>query len=795
MKALLIIIASLISGTLFSQTGTIIGKVTDKQSEFPLMGATVELLNMPTAFGVITDSDGQFILREVPVGRQTIRISYIGYESLTLPNIIVTAGKDANINALLTEGFTTLDEVILISDAQRDQPLNKAATVSARQFGLEEVTRFSGGRSDVGRLAANYAGVSTPDDSRNDIVIRGNSPTGLLWRIEGIPIPNPNHFAAFGTTGGPVSAINPNMLKNSDFLTSAFPSECGNALGGVFDLGFRKGNSENHEFSFQAGAFTGLEATAEGPLSRDQGTYLVAARYSLVGLIGAGAAGASSAVPNYADVAFNLDFGQGKWGRFGVFGLLGTSDIDFLGDEIDESDLFAAEDEDLFVQSGFGVLGATHRLRFGQNTFLKSTVAGSFTSNDIFSNRFIDKNTPQERSIRYFETDNREQRFTVSTVLNSKLSNRITFRTGLITEFYNLESFLRDREKQADTNGDGDPDLVTLRDTYESFQLWQPYAQGRFRILENLILNAGVHGQYSSLNEQFALEPRAGLQYNLSENQTLSVGYGLHQQTLPLPMLFLIENLNGQEVQTNRGLDFVRSNHFVLGYDIRLGQQWRGKVEAYYQDIDKAAVSPEPGSYSSLTEGADFEFETDRVGLVSEGTGFNRGLEFTLEKFFSQGYYALLTGSVYESKYTGSDGIERNTPFNNGYVLNFLTGKEFSIGKGKWNVLFVDTRISTSGGRYFTPVDLQASQAAGFEILQEDLAYSERFDPYFRWDLKFGIRINAKNKNQTHQFYVDLQNFTDNDNVFVQRYNRLTNEVNVVNQVGFFPDFGYRFQF
>lgn len=255
------------------------------------------------------------------------------------------------------------------------------------------------------------------------------------------------------------------------------------------------------------------------------------------------------------------------------------------------------------------------------------------------------------------------------------------------------------------------------------------------------------------------------------------------------------EEIDGELVQTNRDLDFVRSHHYVVGYDRKIGNDWRAKVEVYYQDIDRAAEEPFPSSYSSLTEGADFSFDTDRVSLISEGTGFNQGVELTIEKFFTKGYYGLFTASIFDSKYKGSDGIERNSPFNNGYVFNFLTGKEFKIGKDKRNVLFFDTRASFAGGRYFTPIDLETSQEAGFEILKEDEAFTNQYEDYFRWDFKFGVKLNSKSKKRSHQLYFDFQNITNRDNVFVRRYNRLTNQVNQINQIGFFPDFGYKFQF
>lgn len=778
----------------YAQVGVVKGIVLDKQSENPLEGATIELLDAEIATGVITDLDGRFILKNVPIGRQVLRISYIGYESTTIPNVDVTTGKDIFLNVTLLESFNQLDEVVLTSDTNKDRPLNKLATVSARQFGVEEVTRFSGGRSDVGRLAANFAGVSAPDDSRNDIVIRGNSPTGLLWRLEGVPIPSPNHYSTLGTTGGPVSALNPNLLKNSDFITSAFPAEYGNAIGGVFDLGFRKGNADDYEYTLQSGIFTGVEAMAEGPMGKNNGSFLVAARYSLVGLLGIGAGG-TAATPNYNDVSFNLDFGRGKLGNFSLFGIIGNSDIEFLGDDIDEDDLFAAEDENTFVESRFGVVGLKHRLSLGSNSYLRTIVSGSYSGNDFTVDRFIEKNTPQERLIRYTEANNTETRLTFSTLFNTKVNNKLTLRTGMLIENYGIESLLLDRNEQADSNGDGDPDLVNFRDIDENLSLLQPYLQGQFRLTEKITLNAGLHSQYSTLNKQFVIAPRAAFDYNFLPNHTINLGYGLHHQPVPLPLLFLNENVNGESIQTNRDLDYVQSSHYVLGYNVKLSNSWRAKVEVYYQDIEKAAVEAFPSSYSTLTEGADFGFENDRVSLVNEGVGFNQGIELTLEKFFSKGYYGLLTGSFFDSKYEGSDGIERNTPFNNGYVINLLAGKEFKTGPSGKNVWFVDTRLTTSGGRYFTPVDLEASQQAGFEILQEERAFSEQYDGYFRWDVKFGLKINSRNKKSSHQFYFDLQNVTANENIFVRRYNRLTNQVDQVDQIGFFPDFGYKFQF
>jgi CarboxypepD_reg-like domain/TonB-dependent Receptor Plug Domain len=776
----------------FSQNGTIKGKIIDKLSEKPLQGVSIILVNIENS-SAISDENGNFTLESVPIGRQIIDISFVGYENTSIPNIDVTSGKDVFLSITLTETYTSLEEVIVKSDNNKVRAINKMAAVSTRQFSVEEVNRYAGGRSDVARLVANFAGVSAANDSRNDIVVRGNSPSGMLWRIEGIPVPSPNHFSTLGTTGSPVSALNPNMLANSDFLTSAFPAEYGNAISGVFDLSFRKGNKDSYEFTAGVGAYPGAEFVAEGPMRKNQGSFLVAGRYGIAGYLGG--AGTGAAIPNYNDVSFNLDFGKSNLGNFTLFGIAGFSNIEFLGKDATDEDLFSAKDANQKLNSNFYSFGLTHKIATGDNSFLKTTVGTSNTSNAYEEDRLFDIGTSAESKIRYTDSDNNENRVTVSSLFNSKINRNFTIRTGLLFEFYKINYSLQNRSEQADADGDGFEDLNTIFNPKGDYTILQHYVQTQIRLSEKITLNAGLHTQSFSVNNQFVLEPRTSITYKVNNKNSLNFGFGLHHQNVPAPILFQNENVAGNLVQTNKNLKLVQSQHYVLGYDVKLANTWRGKAEIYYQTIDKAAVENFSSSYSSLTEGSDFGYSTDKTSLVSEGRGNNIGLELTLEKFFSKGYHALLTTSFFESKYKGSDGIERNSPFNNKYVINALGGKEFKIGKAKRTVLSFDGKITTSGGRFYTPIDLVASQSAGFQIDDEANAYSKQYDAYFRLDLRAGIKFNSKKRKQSHIFYCEIQNVTDNDNIFVSRYNRLTNQVNRIDQIGLFPDFGYKFQF
>ena len=791
MKKLALTLFLLLGLNAFSQNGIIKGKITDKLSEKPLQGVTIELVN--ATINAQTDENGNFTLQNVPIGRQTIDITFMGYENSSIPNIDVTSGKDVVLNIALTENFNKLQEVIIKSDNSKSKAINKMAAVSTRQFSVEEVNRYAGGRSDVARLVSNFAGVSSANDSRNDIVVRGNSPAGMLWRVEGIPVPSPNHFSTLGTTGSPVSALNPNMLANSDFLTSAFPAEYGNAISGVFDLSFRKGNKDKYEFTAGVGAYPGVEFLAEGPMGKNEASFLVAGRYGIAGYLGG--AGTGAAIPNYNDVSFNLDFGKSKLGNFTFFGIAGFSNIEFLGKDATDDDLFSAKDADQKVTSDFYALGLIHKIATGKNSFLKTTFGTSNTGNSYEEDRLYNIGTPTENKIRYTDNDNSENRITATTVFSSKINRNFTIRTGLLFEFYTIDFSLLDRFKQPDLNSDGFQDLNTIYKTTGDYSILQPYAQAQVRLSEKFTLNAGLHGQSFSVTNEFVLEPRASISYKLNNKNTLNLGYGLHHQNVPAPILFQNENVAGNLEQTNRNLKLVESQHYVLGYDVKLADKWRGKAEIYYQSISNAAVENFSSSYSSLTEGADFGYSTDKTLLVSKGTGTNVGIELTLEKFFSKGYHALLTTSFFESKYKGSDGIERNSPFNNQYVINALGGKEFKIGKEKRTILSFDGKITTSGGRFYSPINLVASQAAGYQINDETKAYSLQYDAYFRLDLRTGIKFNSKKRKQSHIFYCEIQNATNNTNIFVNRYNRLTNEVNRVDQIGLFPDFGYKFQF
>ena len=777
-----LIISVLISSLTFGQKNTqnIRGIVTDKLSQTPLTGVSVQITALKK--GTNTDSLGRYTISNIPPDRYQVDITYVGYKNITIPNVVVTSGKEVILDIAMEETFKQLNEIV-IKTSNKGGTINKLASVSARTFSMEEVNRYAGGRSDPARLVANFAGVSAPDDSRNDIVIRGNSPVGVLWRIDGMNVTNPNHFAAVGTTGGAVSALNTNLLKSSDFFTSAFPAEYGNATAGVFDLGLRNGNNKKRETTFQLGVITGLEATTEGPFSKNSdASYLVGYRYALAGIAQKlGVNIGTTATPTYQDLSFKLNSGTTRFGKFSLFGILATSDIEIGGGN---ANTLYGNGNQVDFGSKIGIIGVNHFKQINKRSFLSSTVGINYSSTDqtgFATDRMTNTDYIKEVS------NVAKTSYNFSSTYNSKINSKLFFKAGIQDEVIGLDLFYK-------TKDNINQPYKQIWDYNSSTNLAQAYAHFKYNVTEKLTMNAGIHSQLLFLNNSTAVEPRLGLIYTVNNKSSFNFGYGLHAQMQPINVYFLQSiDASGKPVYNNKNLDFTKSHQFVLGYNIQPFNDWRIKTEVYYQSIYNAPITTYSSSYSMLNTGSSFKTDL-QDNLTNKGTGKNYGVELTIEKFFSKGYYGLFTSSLYSSKYTGSDGVERNTAFNGKYVFNALAGKEWKIGSAKRNKFSTDVKFTNAGGRAYTPIDLAASNAIGREQLSIN-AYSSFYDTYYRIDLKAGYTMNSGKRKISHTLSLDLQNVTNHKNIFSEQYDDRTQGIKKTYQLGFFPNLVYKFQF
>ncbi len=770
-----------------NQTQIIRGTVVDEVTGFPLHGAAVILLNSNPPVGAVTDMDGNFALKNVPLGRQSIEVRYIGYESKMIPNLLLSSAKEVVLEIRLTEQVTEFEEVTVKAFSRKNQSINDMAQISARSFTIEETERFAGSLGDPARMVANYAGVITQNDSRNDIIIRGNSPTGVLWRLEDIEIPNPNHFGAMGTTGGPVSMINNNLLTNSDFLTGAFPAEYGNALSGAFDLNMRSGNNQVREYTGQIG-FNGFELGAEGPFkvqkSGPKASYLANFRYSTLDVmhkLGFNF-GTGTAVPEYKDFTFLIDIPGTKLGRFKFIGLFGNSYIELGRDREDTSNnQYTVKGIATNFRADLGVIGLSHIYYLNENARFKSCISFQTTA----SKAILDSIQKEEGDVYpMYRGRESENKVSFSTQFKQKLNSKSNFSLGLIIDYYYINYL--------DSSRFNDYIFRRTIDTKADMMLYRIYAQWQHRFSDNLSLYGGVNMQYFALNYQLAVEPRMSIKWSMDKKQSFSFGYGKHSQIQPKIIYYTITNdtVNNLSYTTNKDVKFTQAHHFVIGYDYLINKDFRIKIESYYQRLINVPVKKSFGEFSMINTG-DFFGIPQEDSLVNKGTGRNYGIELTVEKFLSKGYYFLFTASIFDSKYKGYDGILRNTSFDGNYVFNLLGGYEYKLRKNK--MLTVDVKTVWAGGRRYVPIDEALSALSNSEKRDWSLAYDKKYNDYFRTDLRIGFKINGNKTSQ--EWAVDLQNITGFQSLFLEGWDSAKKEKYYTYQQGFFPMFLYRIRF
>lgn len=781
MRSFLFLLFLVIHCICFSQTRTqtLRGNIIDKLVQQPLMSASVVVLNTDPLLGTYSDEGGNFRFDKIPVGTYNLQVTYVGYEPRIIPNVIISSGKETVLTIEMKEMVIQGEEVVVTGDKNKDKPLNEMSVVSARTFSVEESQRYAAAVNDPGRMVISYAGVVSADDGNNEISIRGNSPNGLLWRMEGIEIPNPNHFSEVGSSGGGISILNAQILSNSDFMTGAFPAEYGNGLSGVFDLKLRKGNNEQREFTLQAG-FLGLSVAAEGPFAKNyKGSYLVSYRYSTLGILsklGVLDLGSSTL---FQDLLFNIFLPTSKAGYFSIFGFGGLSaqTYDVIYDSLQWQYDYERYGGRFFANTG--VVGFTHNYLFGSKAYLKTALAISGTGNG-YNEIYVDD---EYEPITTYRENYIQQKQTLSSVLNYKFSTRLTLRSGIINSRwqYNLLN------EGAENPGDA---FVQYVDEKGNTVITQVFSQVQFHVNDRTTLHAGMHYLRLWLNNTQSFEPRASIERQLSDKQTISFGYGLHSQTQPIGIYFAKRTgVNGVVSRANENLEFTRAHHFVVSHNYLFNPNLRIKTEVYYQALFNVPVSKEGATSFSMLN--DF-YTTDP--LVNDGTGKNYGVEVSVEKFLSRRYYFLMSTSLFQSKYKGSDGIERNSRFNSNYTFVFTGGKEFALSKGSDNTLLgLNLKIIYTGGFRTTPIDLDSSIVAGETIFIEDQIFSIRNPDYFRIDAGVSLKLNRRKLTST--FLLDIQNATNHQNVFGQYFEPREGRLVTYYQTPLIPVFSYRVEF
>ena len=633
------------------------GSVTDKFSQNPLIGANVVVMGIDPLKASSTDIDGHFLLEEVPVGRYNLKVSFVGYEDQITKEILIGSGKEIVLDLELKESVVTMEALTVRAPHVKTEPINEMALVSARSFSVEETKRYAASIGDPARLALAFAGVTGGRDNSNQLIIRGNSPRGILWRLEGVEIPNPNHFADEGTSSGGISVLSTQMMDNSDFFTGAWPAEYGNATSGVFDIRLRNGNNNKREYTVQAG-FLGLDLATEGPFKKEgNSSYLINYRFSTLAILDElGLLGENDEDNIFQDLSLKLNFPTEKEGTFSVFGIGGLSTFDEKTTEFNDHE-----------KSNMGVLGLSHKYHLGNDALMHTvlSVSGSrITNQEVgFGPDTTTDNSDFRKTFTRMNLSVRKK-FNARHVLNSGFIYSRIFYNFFEHEVYPGTSLLQFRDFNR---------FDALGNTGTS----QLHASWKYRITENLSLVSGVHFFHFELNNETSLEPRLGAKWQFLPKHSLNAGFGVHSRMETFEYYFgNYIMMNFTTIRFNKDLGLIKSRHYILGYDFLINPSFQLKVEGYYQDLYQLPILENPQNLDQIVFGTNNQFSGfTTFPLINEGTGTNYGVDVSLEHYFKNNYYFLIAASTFESNYQSSDGIIRNTPFNGRFGTTVLGGK------------------------------------------------------------------------------------------------------------------------
>ena len=764
------------TGQINQTVQTVRGQVCDVASGEPMIGVTITVENGIT-LATVSDVDGNFVINNVPVGRHSVRATYIGYEPVLLKEQLVSSGKELVLTLRMRESISELGEVVIKPRVNKQQPLNEMAQVGARMFSVEEATRYAGGMADPARTASMFAGVAT-GGATNGISIHGNSPQMLQWRVEGVEVPNPNHFAEITEAGGGVfTSLNGTVLANSDFLTGAMPAEFGNALSGAFDMKMRVGNNTKYEHAVQVGTL-GVDFASEGPLGKNtKASYLVNYRYSFLEIAKKlHAINMENETLDYQDLSFKLNMPTKKAGTFAVWF---TGLIDNYENKVPEVSEWETlwDMNDSWSRQRNCAVGLNHSYRFRSGGSLHSSVAFTGSYRKLGVNDYDTKmNMMPEMAGR-----NSQWNVIISTQHQHKFSSRYTMQNGFEHQHLDFHTWM---DYIHETGGP----LYRVYDSEGNTGLTRLYTNHKVALSSRLSTVAGVNVMWFNLNNQWLVEPRISLQYKTSPSSTLSVAYAMNSRKETTDTYFVL--MDGK--YPNEDLGLTRSHHISASFAQRLGENAMLKIEPYWQWLFDVPVE-QGTTYSILNHRKFFQ---DRA-LVNEGAGRNYGVDLTLERYLKDGLYGMITATLFKSEYRDAQGQWHHSRHDRRYITNIVGGKEWMIGKARKNVFGINGRLTMMGGDRYTPIPEGITFEKVMKRPDKSIPEDEGMDPFTKQKgmnigYAFSVKYTINKRHTSHHFILEyLQMKTFQGQTFDLRTHEIVDNFTSLT----FPNIAYRVEF
>jgi hypothetical protein len=786
---------------------TVRGTIIDSDSKLPLIGATVIIIGSDPLIGTATDVNGIFRLEKVPIGRIAVKISYLGYETRIISDIVVNSGKEVVLDLTMQESVTTMKEVVVKAYKKKGEAINEMSQISTHSITLEETKRFTGGMDDPARVVASFAGVASTPDGSSDIVVRGNSPKYMQWRLDGAEISSPYHLDDQNASFGAITALNNNLLATSDFYTGAFSSEYGDVLSCVYDVKLRAGNNEKFEATGGIGLM-GTELSVEGPFKKGYaGSYLFNYRYSTISLINKLGIVDVPGVVDYQDATYKIVLPTERAGTFSLFGLVGLSgfSMENMGPEglstPGRPTTNALNSKDFFKKNHLANLGVSHTLSLNSKSFVRMSLSYSVTgaTDDIFETDTIRIYTTEND----FPVDSISPRIHMinNSIAKSTIRGAVTYNNKinsknkiLLGTKYSLFSF----NYNQNIYNNEEASIINITDFKANLGTVNNFTSWKHSINEKIDIVVGLHNMNILSINKSTIEPRLSVNWKINKTSTVYSGYGMHSTLESIHNYYAkVPKNDGTYFEPNRNLGLLKAHHFVMGYEKHFTENLMAKIEVYYQSLYNLPVENNDTSYyATINEGIDYRY----VELVNKGRGKNYGLEISIERFFDKNFYFLLNGSLFDSKYKSLEGIWRNSRYNNNYLVNILFGKDFkNLGKKQNQILALNTRLFFEGGERYIPL-IRDTQGIVAVVPQEDRyfdyskAYNNKLDNIFRLNLSVSYKFNKPGA--THEIFLDLMNLTNNQARLAEYYDiSKPGKVGYSTAFGFFPNLMYRVYF
>lgn len=737
-------------------TGSIYGRVIDFVSKQPIPFANVLVLE--TNFGAASDLNGYFKIENIPVNTYQVRASVIGYSSQIKTDVVIQTAKPTEVNFELTSQAIELEGVTVTSDYFRKDPLE---VNSIRNFSYEEIRRSPGGFEDVVRALSILPGVAQADAGRNDLIVRGGAPSENLYLINGIEVPNINHFGTQGATGGPLSYINLDFVRETSFSTGGFSALYGDKLSSVLNINLRDGREDRigGKGTISASQF-GLNL--EGPITQSS-NFIFSARRSYLDFIFKAADFAF--VPEYYDVLLKADFNPHSKDQFGFLFISAFDNVKFFNDDADQrfdNSRILGTDQVQYVA------GFTYRRLFENGFF-----------NLALSRNYVDYDSRQSDSLLnpIFTNKAKEEENSLRADLVFKLSKTSEINFGGTAKLIESEN---DILFPVFVTSFGDSLPVTSLKTENTYTKFGVYTNYNTLLFNRLTTNIGVRSDiFSALNKKVYFSPRLSLSYALTDLTNLNFSSGIYHQS---PSYIWLEAF-----ESNKDLEMIKVNQFVLGFDHRLTADALLKVEAFYKDYNNYPTSTVRPYLVLANTGAGFSGSDDNYSsfglepLVDAGFGKARGVELSIQKKLSDiPYYGIFSFTYSKSDYTSLDGIERSGSYDQNWIINLSGGYKFDEF---WEV---SSKFRFASGKPYTPFNADGTQnIADYNTRRLKSTHSLDIRVDKRWYFSGWTLIT----------YLDIQNIYNQNNQSGIRWDPREMRTDESSSIGILPSIGISAEF